>query len=186
MSIPPSDILPPTNPRDPGSRAKAQRVRAKVTRNTATPEEIEWINEYDSRKERPPRGASAHRKVTHVEEESAAMGEGDASLVAANAAFAREDGRREDNLADRGIRALERAFSRQEKLVEFMMSRMQMLEDSHLGMWAAHRDSRIRETDAEIALMKREAEDDGKEDQVSALAAELLPHLLKQLKGAGK
>lgn len=176
------DILPPSDPANPAARAKATRLRRKVEEETATPEEIAWLDDYERRRTSTSKGASASRKVSYTEEEHAAVGTGTAAEVAAHAAYAREEGRREDSLADKGMAALDRAFARQEKLVDFMMARMQLLEDSHLSMWAAHRDSRIREVDAEIALMKSEAEGEGKEDNISAMAAELLPLIMKQLK----
>jgi hypothetical protein len=180
------DILQPNDPENPSSRARASYIRKKVKAGTAKPEEIAWLGEFEGKKSEGSRGASAHRKVTFTEEESAAMGEGDATVaqVAAAAAMVREEGRREDSLADKGMAAFERANAWLEKLVGFAMARMQVLEDAHLEMWAKHRDSRIREVDAEIELMKAEAanEADDKPDQITAMAQELLPELLKQMK----
>lgn len=179
------DVLQPGDPKNPAARVKASKIRNKMGRGSASPEEIAWLNDYDATREPESRGASAHRKVSYTEEESAAAGTGEAASVAAHAAMIREEGRQETSLADRGMMALERAFARQERMVEFMMARMQTLEDSHLSMWAAHRDSRIREVDAEIALMQAEAEKEEKPDQISAMAAELLPLMMKQLQQKG-
>lgn len=182
------EIIPPKGSRQ-SERTYASRLRLKARAGTATPEELAWLDNYDRTKEdpgRPSRAASARRRVSYTEEESAAAGEGEGvAAVYAHAAMAREEGRREDSLADRGIAALERAFARQEKLVDFMMARMQMLEDSHLEMWGKHRDSRMRETEAEIALVEAQAAAEGKGDEISTAVTELLPHILKQI-GKGK
>jgi len=178
------DILQPSDPENPSARTRASYIRKKVKAGTAKPEEIAWLGEFEQKKSAGARGASASRRVSYTEEEHAAVGEGDATVaqVAAASAMVREEGRREDSLADRGIKALERAFDRQEKLVDFMMSRMKVLEDSHLEMWAAHRDSRLREVDAEIALIKKESEEDDKPDQISEMVAEILPEVIKAIK----
>jgi hypothetical protein len=179
------DVLQPGDPDNPVSRNQASYIRRKLRRGTATPEETAWLADFESLKSRGSRGASAHRKVTstYTEEEAARVGEGDSIVAqaAAQGAMVREEGRREDSLATIGLRAYDRAFARQERMVEFMMARMQTLEDAHLEMWARHRDSRMREADAEIELMKAQADADGKPDQLSEMATELLPHLLKQM-----
>lgn len=182
------DILDPADPENPHARVTASRLRKRVARGTVLePSHVEWLAKYEAAQRRPSKGRSAHRKESYTVEESAAEGEGgDAvAIAAAQASAIREEGRREDSLADRGIAALERAFARQEKLVEFMMARMDMLERAHLEDWHTTRDARLRYTEAEIALMQKEAEEEGKEDQLGAMAAELLPHLLKQLKAGG-
>ena len=177
------DILEPGDPENPSHRAKASMIRRKVKSNTATPEQIEWLGEFEKMKQPGSRGASAHRRVTFTEEESAAVGEGEASVaqVAAHAAMVREEGRREDNLADRGIRAMERAFARQEALVDFMMARMKLLEDVHLAMWDQNRDLRIRQADAEIEMMKRDAEEESKGDGINEMVAQLMPLIMKRI-----
>jgi hypothetical protein len=181
------DILQPSDPENPSSRARASYIRRKVKAGSAKPEEIAWLGEFEQKKEPGSRGASAHRRVTFTEEESAATGEGDATVaqVAAAAAMVREEGRREDSLADKGMQAFERANIWLEKLLAFAFQRMQVLEDSHLEMWSKHRDSRIREVDAEIELNKALAEQDGKPDAITELATQLGPVLIAQL-GGGK
>lgn len=181
------DILPPSDPKNPNARVRASRIRGRVNRNAASPEEIAWLQDYDAAREPESRGASAHRKESYTVEESAAAGTGDAAAVAAaNAAWAREEGRQETSLADRGMAALERAFARQERMVEFMMARMQVIEESHLETLALNRQLYQEHTQAEIALMRKEAEEEGKGDQISAMAAELLPLMMKQLQKGGK
>jgi hypothetical protein len=180
------DIIDPGDPENPNDRAKASMIRRKVKRDSVTPEELAWLEEFEQKKSPNARGASAHRKVTFTEEESAAVGEGTASVavVAAHAAMAREEGRREDNLADRGIRALERAFARQEAMVDFMMARMKLLEDVHLQMWDQNRDLRIKQAETEIEIMQREAAEEGKGDSINEMVTQLMPMILKRLNGS--
>jgi uncharacterized small protein (DUF1192 family) len=194
----PDDVLDPEDPENPvnrrAERTKAARIRLKVKAGTATVDDLAYLHDYDQGKQQypgrppgvpqtPPRGGRAargHRRVSYTEEESAAAAEGDSAVVAAamGAAVAREEGRREDSLADRGIAALERAFHRQEKMVEFFMARMEMLEHAHLELLTTNRELRIRQTDAEIALMEAESQ---QKDDINEAAQALLPALLKQL-----
>jgi len=178
------DIIPPNDPSNPAARQRAYRIRHKVAnQKPVTPEDAAWLHDYERAQSK---GASASRKVSYTEEEHAAIGTGSAAEVAASAAMVREEGRREDSLADKGMQAMERANDRLEKLVDFCMARMQVLEDSHLEMWAKHRESRMREVDAEVALIEAQAANEGKEDDISKTAAELLPMILKQLGKAAK
>jgi len=178
------DIIPPNDPNNPAARQRAYRIRRKITAGKPVePEDAAWLHDYERAQSK---GASASRRVSYTEEEHAAVGTGSAAEVAASAAMVREEGRREDSLADKGMEAMERANDRLEKLVDFMMGRMQVLEDSHLDMWAKHRESRMREVDAEVALLEAQAAAEGKDDDLAKTAAELLPMLLKQLGKAGK
>ena len=170
------DVIPPNDPNNPAARQRAYRIRRKISNGKPVePEDAAWLHDYERAQSK---GASASRRVSYTEEEHAAVGTGSAAEVAASAAMVREEGRREDSLADKGMDAMERANNRLEKMVDFCMARMQVLEDSHLDMWAKHRESRMREVDAEVALIEAQAANEGKEDDLAKTAAELLPLVL--------
>ena len=103
------------------AKNKAYRLRQKVGSGMPIkPSDAEFLKAYDA--ENPPRniGARASRKVSYTEEESQAVGIGDAARGAVDswglAATTRQEGLRLDHIMQQGIGALVRACELHEKM----------------------------------------------------------------------
>jgi len=163
------------NPKNPGNRSKAYKLRARLRKNEQlSPEEIAWLDDYErAQRAGASVGASASERVVHIEERAAALGTGTAAEVAAAAALSREEGRRVDYLIHAGMDCLVNACKLHETMTRTMLERLGQLEDVHLAMLGSVREHYIARTEAEAESIKGGG-------QGEALVGALLERLLKQ------
>ena len=152
----------------PAEKAKAYRLRAKVQGGgVLQPEEAEWYAAYeDARKRAHSMGASASKRTIHMEEEHMAVGTGVAAETAAAASLARAEGQRVDYLVRAGADSLIRACELHRAMAATMLDRMSQLETVHVALLDSVRAHYVARTEAEAALIRRDAEaedDEGKE-----------------------
>lgn len=163
----------------PNERVKANRLRAKVkvAPQAMKPDEVEWLNDYETKQEatREARGASRAHKVSFTEESMEAAGTGSAAEVAAAAVFSREEGRRFDALLDRVILATEKTCSLHERMCEALLN--QQIENGKViqSLLVGYRQAYLDKTELEADAIRAGAEGG---DEITKMAAELLPQLL--------
>lgn len=173
----------------PLERARAYRLRVKIRKgDTIEAEDAAWLGQYERAADSGDDagaafGASASSRTIHVEEKRAAVGTGDAAVVAAHAALAREEGRRIDFLTEAGIKALEAAATQSRQaadlyasMVKDLLARTKTLEEVHLSMLDAVREQYLARTQAEVDALQAQGKDD-KDDLANQLLAMILPRL---------
>jgi len=162
------------NPKNPGNRSKAYRLRARVKKGEQLrPEEVAWLDDYDrAQRSSAHYGVSASERVVHIEERAAAEGTGAAAETAAAAALAREEGRRVDYLVHAGMDCLVNACKLHETMTRTMLERLGQLEDVHLAMLGSVREHYIARTEAEAEAIKGGGQENA---IVAALLERLLP-----------
>ncbi len=159
------------NPGIAAHKQRAYRIRKQVENGSPiSSEDAEWFASYDDAIRRNAEakvvnadgsmGASKNRKVSYTEEESAAIGMGEAAMIAASGAAAREEGRRYDNLMDRAITAMEKGndfmakaclmFS---KMTEHCLTQSKTMMDTHVQILDSLREHHIARTEAESELV---------------------------------
>jgi hypothetical protein len=184
------DKLPPITPSD---RTKAHRLRALLRKgDELPPDDTAWLSDYQVRQEES-RGASRTHKVSFTEESAEAAGTGDAAAIAAAQfapALAREEGRRIDYLiasanqaTNIGLGAVREAHKMILEMAKQIMERNASLEEVHLAMLDTVRDSHIARTNAEAEIIRREAEDSGKDGEggINGMVQELMPIIIQEL-----
>lgn len=185
-----SDIIPPDpNPRLPAHRQKAYRLRKAVDDGQeVSTEDAAFLAGYEGAASRTAVGASRNSRRMMVEEESVAVGTGDAALIAASAAQAREEGKRLDSLLERSTTAMETACRMYEKMVasvvgvmEGMSSRCAKLEEAHVKMFETMRENQLARVDAEMDLIEAERDREEKPD----ITTDLVQGLMKGLQAGG-
>lgn len=151
-------------------RGRANRIRTKMRAALPVePEDAAWIEAYDEdraatpRKNGPEFGASARKskRVSYTEEtdEAQAVGVGNgAAMVAAQAAFAREDGRRLDSIIDKGINALVQAVKTYESMTQALLAERQADAALHRTLLESVRTHYLERTEAEAELIRADAE----------------------------
>lgn len=163
------------DPKDPAHRQRAYRLRARTKKGeTLEPDDVGFLAAYEAAQ---ARGASASRKVTYSEEEHAAVGTGSAAEIAAAGMLAREEGRRIDYLATVGIKALVEACGMYRDMTQQLLERTMHQDQVHMEILGTAREHFIHRTEAEVALMKSEAErqdEQGVEQQLGAILAQRL------------
>lgn len=189
-----AEVLPPSRPVPKAPRAaqiaRAYRLRQKIrAHEVLTPEDVAWLAAFEQSTQ-VNAGRSASRKVSYTEEEASAEGVGNAAEAAAAATYAREEGRREDNLARIGIEALVRSNEDMRGVMALILQRNAALETVHLDMLSTVREQFVARTQAEVDLMRTQAEGEieaaKQGDSIGAMAAELLPALLKGMQAKAK
>lgn len=168
----------------PKERQRAYRIRSRVKVGAAVePEDVAFLADFEARTKNA--GASSSRKVSYTEEEHAAAGIGTAAEMAAAGMMAREEGRREDNLARIGMDALKAANELLMSIVKENRKQASDLQAVHLQMLGTVREQYLARTNAEIETMRAEAaaEEEGKRDGIDGLAEQLLPMLLERMSG---
>lgn len=165
-------------------KSKAYRLRAKVAQGgVLQPEEAEWYAAYeDARKRSHSMGASASKRTIHMEEEHMAVGTGVAAETAAAASLARAEGQRVDYLVRAGADSLIRACELHRAMAATMLDRMSQLETVHIALLDSVRAHYVARTEAEAALIRRDAED---EDGAGGLPEQMVMELLQQLQRRG-
>lgn len=190
---------PPRNangqdPPTPSERTKAAKLRlALKAGKPISLEDAAWLEQYEQGQQTRAEaiGASQTRRVEYSEEETQAIGTGDAALAAAGLASAtREEGRRLDSMLSVSMTAMSRAFDMSLRMCELMANRNEKLEGAHVRMMEAMRGHYLARVEAEgeaDALAKQlEAGEDGEgKDPLGKLAEQLLPFLLPGLENAG-
>jgi hypothetical protein len=159
------------NPSVPAHKQKAYRIRRQVENGSpVTSEDAEWFAHYEDaiRRKAEERvvnpdgsmGASKNRKVSYTEEESQAVGMGEAAAIAASSALAREEGKRLDNLMDRAITAMEKGNGFMEKacvmfskMTEHCLAQSKTMMDTHIQILDSLREHHIARTEAESELV---------------------------------
>lgn len=158
------------NPSVPAHKQKAYRIRKMVENGSpVTSEDAEFLANYEDVIRRNAEakvvnpdgsmGASRNRKVSYSEEESAAVGMGEAAAIAASSALAREEGKRLDNLMDRAITAMEKGNDFMEKacgmfskMTQHCLDQSKTLMDTHIQILDSLREHHIARTAAEAEL----------------------------------
>lgn len=166
-------------------RTRATRLRMKVkARQTLMPEEAAWLHQYEEDRE-VARGASASRKVSFTEEEHQAVGIGTAAAEAAAAAsMVREEGRRIDNIIERGFammtKACEMSFALAEQVlkdkVEDAKTQRALLEsvrEHYLARTQIEADKIVSDAVAEADAAAGEGG-----DAITKMAEQMLPMLM--------
>jgi hypothetical protein len=182
------------NPSVPAHKQKAYRIRKMVENGSPiSSDDAEFFAHYEDVIRRNAEakvvnpdgsiGASRNRKVSYSEEESAAIGMGEAATIAASSALAREEGKRLDNLMDRSITAMEKGNHFMEKACE-MFSKMTMhcldqsktMINTHVQILDSLREHHIARTAAESELVAAGLAE--KPDETNDLAEDLLRGVL--------
>src|SRR6266404_2553504 len=179
---------------DPSVRAhiqKAYRIRKMVEAGASvSSEDAEWFASYDDAIRRNAQakidvsmGASRNRKVSYSEEESAAIGMGEAAAIAASSALAREEGKRLDNLMDRAISSMERGNNFMEKacmmfskMTEHCLNQSKTMMDTHISILDSLREHHIARTAAESELVAAGLAE--KSDETDNLAEDMIRGVL--------
>jgi len=153
-------------------RSKANRIRLKVKQfQELTPDETAWIEAYEARTKgaaaAPDVGASqaATRKVSYVEEETAAssVGTGSAAETAAAAAtgaalVVREEGKRLDSVLALAMNIMTRSVDTYEKMVKQMLSEREQDGKLQRSLLETVRIQYIARAEAEAELIHADAE----------------------------
>jgi len=153
-----------------------------------SPEDAAWLADYENRTAANKAGdmgasASRSRKVSYTEEEqeAAAVGYGSAAEMAAGAAMVREEGRRIDNIVDRGINALVRAVETYDKMVAHLLKERQTDAALHRTLLESVRQHYIARTEAEAELIRNEADQAAGTDDAKALEHEALRLFIEKM-----
>lgn len=183
----------------PGAdRQKATKLRVRAKAGVITAVESAWLREYDrarddSKKlpESPRdtgRSASATKRISYTEEETAAAAEGTgtAAEVAAAGMVVREEGRRLDSIIDRGINALVEANKMHQAMNAALLAERQADAVIQRQLLESVRTHFLARTEAEAELERRGQVDVDDVDDIGKLAGQLLPHLLGAMSGAKK
>lgn len=186
------DVIDPEviTPGKSGShRNKAYQIRAKQRAgDPVSPEDLAWLLDYEAAQKSTSTGASASRRVSYTEEESAAVGTGAAAEVAAAGALAREEGRRIDYLLQRGMEAMQTAFNMQAKMCDQLMRDNHDLKEVQMAMLETVRAQYLARTQAEVDLMQSQADAnrDEKKDAISEMVEAMAPALMAKVMEAKK
>ncbi len=144
-------------------RARALRIRTKANAGLPiSPEDTAWLIEYDERTAGAAFGASKSksRKLVHIEEEeeAAAVGTGtQAAAMAAAGVMVREEGRRIDNIVDRGINALVEAVKTYKEMTLQLLNERKQDAVVQRALVEAVRDNYVKRAEAEAELIHQEA-----------------------------
>ncbi len=185
------------DPSVPAHKQKAYRIRKMVENGSpVTSEDAEFFANYEDAIRRNAEskvvnadgsmGASRNRKVSYSEEESAAIGMGEAAAIAASSALAREEGKRLDNLMDRAITAMEKGNNFMEKacnmfsrMTEHCLAQSKTMMDTHVQILDSLREHHIARTEAESELVAAGLHE--KDDETGELATDLVKGVLAGL-----
>ncbi len=175
-------------------KQKSYRIRKQVENGTPiSSEEAEWFAAYEDRIRRNAEakvvnpdgsiGASRNRKVSYTEEDSQAIGMGEAAAIAASSALAREEGKRLDNLMDRAISSMERGNNFMEKacmmfskMTEHCLNQSKTMMDTHISILDSLREHHIARTAAESELVAAGLAE--KSDETDNLAEDMIRGVL--------
>lgn len=140
-------------------RVKASRARRKMAEGEPlTDDEAANLEEYEASKP-PGKNRSASSRVVHLDIEEQAAAEGNHVHPEAYAAIARSEGLRADTLlrivTDRLIECNDQYL----RLMTHMMERSSRLEDAHIGLLEAVRESHLSRIDAEAELRMQQSID---------------------------
>jgi hypothetical protein len=182
------------NPPTPSERTRAAKLRLalKAGRVLAL-DDVAWLEQYEQGQQAHAEaiGASQSRRIEYSEEETQAIGTGDAAIAAAGmAAATREEGRRLDSMLAVSMSAMSRAFDMSLRMCDLMANRNEKLEGAHVRMMEAMRGHYLARVEAEgeaeklARQIEAEGEDGGK-DSIGKLAEQLLPYILPGLENAG-
>jgi hypothetical protein len=183
------------DPKNPGDRTKAHRFRRAIKAGQKLqPVDELWLSEYeekDSRRQHangsPDVGASrSGRKINfQMEEQAEAVGTGTAAAAAASAALAaKEEGRRLDSLTINSVDALKEACAVYKDICLTLRDRTEILEQTHVEMLLSVRAHFLAATQAESALVQKDAEGDPAKDLLTMLLAKHLGIPIEGLKAA--
>jgi hypothetical protein len=179
------------NPGIAAHKQRAYRIRKMVENGTpVSTEDAEFFAQYEDAIRRKAEeklgdfGASKNRKVSYTEEETQAVGMGDAAMVAASAAATREEGKRLDNLMDRAITAMEKGNGFMEKacvmfskMTEHCLAQSKTMMDTHIQILDSLREHHIARTQAESELVAAGLADEP--DETNELAGDLVRGVLQ-------
>lgn len=181
----------------PTERVRASRIRAAVKAGTEVDsEDAAWFADYEAAREvtAQSRGASQSRKVSYTEEESQAVGEGDAAASAAvHGAMVTAEGQRLDHIIALSMASLKDANELLMTMTRNMMKRTEGFEQTLINMMNAqaalvnqHRENALRATEAEIRAIEAESERGEEKDEINEAVKELLPALLEAISNRKK
>lgn len=172
------------DPSNPSHRTRAFALR-KAKRNGQALHETDalWLSDYEEKQKRKPGGATergrskaARRVRFELDEAAEAEGEGPtAAAVAAGAALAaREEGRRLDSLTMNSVDALKEACAVYKDICLTLRDRTELLEETHIEMLLSVRAHFIAATEAESALVQKDAEAKPEDQLLTMLMAKYL------------
>jgi hypothetical protein len=179
------------NPSVPAHKQKAYRIRKMVENGSPiSTDDAEFFAQYEEAIRRKAEekvgdfGASKNRKVSYTEEETQAVGMGEAAMVAASAAATREEGKRLDSLMDRAITAMEkgndfmaRACMMFSKMTEHCLQQSKTMMDTHVQILDSLREHHIARTQAESELVAAGLAEEP--DETSEFATDLVKGVLQ-------
>lgn len=175
------------------NRKRASQLRAMARAGAMlSPEDAAWLGDYDEARgvkaDERSMGASRGRKVSYVEEEHEAMGEGSSAVaeMAAAGSMCREEGRRYDSLLTVGIAALRQAVDTYGKMTTMVLERNKNLEEAHIEMMRACAGEYRNRVEAETDLIRVQRENglheqEEKKDGIAEMAEQLLPLIMAQM-----
>lgn len=180
------------DPKNPSHRTKAHQLR-KAQRNGQTLHETDalWLADYEEKQARGRaaaagaptergRSKSARTVEFRMQEAAEAAGEGPtagptAAAAAVGAALAaKEEGRRLDALTMHSIDALKEACAVYKDICLTLRERAEVLEQTHIEMLMSVRAHFIAATEAESALVQKEAEARPEDQLLTMLMAKYL------------
>ena len=184
------------DPKNPGDRVQAHKLRARQKQGALEPVHALWLAEYEEKQQKqrqhasgaPDVGASrSSRKISlDIDENAEAIGTGNAAVTAASAALVvKEEGRRLDALLLTAVDAMKLSadINRQTALMlredygalfELLSKRTEILEATHIEMLHTVRTHFLSATQMEGALMNKDAETDPSMAMLVALIAKQL------------
>jgi len=191
MAITPDDVV---NPRLPAVRQKAYRLRKAVDAGQPVePEDVAFLAAYESATSNTSVGASRNKRRIEVEEESMSVGTGDAALIAASAAQAREEGKRIDTLLNAVITGLTKASEMYRECAATALSimkethnRNEKLEAAHVKMFETMRENQLARVDAEMDLIAAERDSEEKPDITEDVTRGFIEAMQSHLTGGGQ
>ena len=174
------------NPKNPGERTKAHRLRQAIRHGQKLqPVDQLWLEEYEENDRKrqahqagaPDVGASrSARKIQlAIDEQGESVGTGNAAVAGAMAALAaKEEGRRLDSLTLHSIDVLKEAVAVYRDMCLMLRERTEVLEHTHIEMLTSVRQHFIAATQAEGALLQRDAEAKPEDQLLTMLMAKYL------------
>jgi hypothetical protein len=164
-------------PKPLNERVKATRVRKKAVDGIPlSDDEAAFLEDYEQSKP-PVRGKSASSRVVHLDIEEQAAAEGEHPHPDAYAAVARSEGLRADTLLNIVTNRLMQCNDQYLRLMMYMMDRAERLENAHVSLIEAMRDSHLARIEAEgqAKMAEQIASVAGEDDELGKLLELLGP-----------
>jgi hypothetical protein len=159
-------------------RVKASRIRRKAVEGIPlSDDEAASLEDYESSKPPQRKGKSASSRVVHLDIEEQAAAEGDHVHPEAYAAIARSEGLRADTLLNIVTNRLMQCNEQYLILLTHCMERSERLENAHIGLIEAMRDSHLAriEAEGEAKIAQQIAESAGDDDELASIMKMLAP-----------